>query len=73
MKKFSLLILVLALYLVSCSSNIDTVTKSSDDGGFYIHDIEYNGHEYIQFNAKFDPRAHNGVVHNPDCKYCKEK
>jgi len=35
----------------------------------YVYEYEYKGHEYIFFKNNHT----SGVVHNPDCKYCKNQ
>ena len=74
MKKLILLVTTV-LCCISCGPAFkegnNTVSNKSRD--YFINEFEYKGHEYIQFSAKFDPRSLNGVVHNPECKYCLTK
>ena len=73
MKKLILLVTTV-LCCISCGPAFkegNTVSDKSRD--YFINEFEYKGHEYIQFSAKFDPRSFNGVVHNPECKYCLTK
>lgn len=72
MKKLILLVTTV-LCCISCGpeeGNTVIIDKSRD---YFINEFEYKGHEYIQFSAKFNPRSFNGVVHNPECKYCPTK
>lgn len=60
--------LLLAVILCSCKSKIE----KCEDGQapfIYINYFEHDSHEYINFNNGYN----NGIVHNPDCKYCKTK
>lgn len=79
MKKIIYLITILLLS-ISCTTNTTTThTIIQADHIDYIiidgyctvsiHNIEYNGHEYLLF----DGYESVGVVHNPDCKKCKSQ
>lgn len=60
--------LLFVLLLCSC----DTEINKLDDGKtpfMSITHFEYESHEYINFRGGYN----SGVVHNPDCKYCKTK
>lgn len=71
MKKLILLVTTV-LCCISCGPK-EGNTVSDKRRDYVINEFEYKGHEYIQFSAKFEPRSFNGIVHNPECKYCLTK
>lgn len=38
-----------------------------------VIDFTYKNHEYIYFISGYGYAATSACVHNPDCKYCKNK
>ena len=74
MKKLTIISLGLAL-LCSCSRPTleSEATKSVPDGiipfDAVIH-FRYKNHYYIKFKG-YERSRTSGVVHDPDCKYCK--
>lgn len=73
MKKLTIISLGLAL-LCSCSRPTLEATKSVPDGiipfDAVIH-FQYKNHYYIKFTEGYERFRTSGVVHDPDCKYCK--
>lgn len=75
MKKLTIISLGLAL-LCSCSRPTleSEATKSVPDGiipfDAAIH-FRYKNHYYIKFTEGYERSRTSGVVHDPDCKYCK--
>ena len=53
----------------SSSSNILIKDGYGNDVSFRIKEFVYNNHEYIMMREGYT----SGIVHNPDCEYCKEK
>ena len=38
-----------------------------------IYKFEFDQHEYLFFNQGYGDRRSSACVHNPECKYCKNK
>lgn len=76
MKKLIIISLGLAL-LYGCSRPTleSEATKSVPDGiipfDAVIH-FRYKNHYYIKFTEGYERSRTSGVVHDPDCKYCKK-
>lgn len=83
MKKILLILCSLTL-LIGCGEQLpgDTVNVKPEE----IHiktiqrninidviDFTYKNHEYIYFISGYRKSATSACVHNPDCKYCKNK
>ena len=66
-----LVIVLLGLY--SCGPE-SKVTMSAPDGIIpfdnAVH-FKYKNHQYIKFTEGYERSRTSGVVHDPDCKYCK--
>lgn len=68
--------IVLILLLISCKYE-DTVSKieypsNKSKDKVFVKNFEYNNHEYIYIRfLEYGRGVINGMVHNPDCKYCK--
>ena len=62
------------LCFICCLCSCDFVEqekqfRNATDNTFnYVKEFKYKGHEYIKFSAN----SSYGVVHNPECKKCKE-
>ena len=62
------------LCFICCLCSCDVVEqerqfRNATDNTFnYVKEFKYKGHEYIKFSAN----SSYGVVHNPECKKCKE-
>lgn len=75
MKK--LVIISLGL-LFSCSGPTSELeaTRNTKDGlipfSTATH-FNYKNHQYIKFTEGIDRSRVEGVVHDPDCKYCKDE
>lgn len=83
MKKISLFLI--SLIIIGCSEEYPPVSTSDSsnsnilyvkDGygygnniSFRIEEFVYDNHEYIMMRGGYT----SGIVHNPDCEYCKEK
>ena len=86
MKKILLILCSLTL-LIGCSKQLpgDTVNvKPEEIDKIHIKTIQrninidvidftYKNHEYIYFIRGYSKAATSACVHNPDCKYCKNK
>lgn len=76
MKKLTIISLGLAL-LCGCSRPTleQEATKSISDGivpfNAAIH-FKYKNHQYIKFTEGLGQSQAVGVVHDPDCKYCRK-
>lgn len=73
---FIIVISILTLTtILSCDSNKRElgIEKSNVYSDFTFQEIKYKNHEYILINQNFNSRALNGVVHNPDCKFCNKE
>lgn len=72
MKRLVIVLLGLML-LYSCGPESKT-TMSAPDGIIpfdnAVH-FKYKNHQYIKFVEGFGKYKISGVVHDPDCKYCK--
>lgn len=75
----ALFIIMTILLLCSCqntsrSTEIKTVDDSIlDNSEFHnpkVNEFIYKKHEYIKFSWGTG-RPNTGVIHNPDCKFCK--
>ena len=77
MKKILFLLLLIFL-LTSCYefAKEQEATKIMYEGKIpfteAIH-FEYQKHEYIKFYQANGSATNSGVVHNANCKYCKDK
>ena len=73
MKKFLSLIIGLLLIncLFSCTEEKTTVT-TDQFVPMYSHKFTFEEHDYIRFKDNTNPYS-GGVVHDPNCKKCKEK
>lgn len=74
MKRLVIVLLGLML-LYSCGPVPESkVTMSAPDGIIpfdnAVH-FKYKNHQYIKFVEGFRQYKISGVVHDPDCKYCK--
>lgn len=74
MKRLVIVLLGLML-LYSCGPVPESkATMSAPDGiipfGNVVH-FRYKNHQYIKFVEGFGQYKISGVVHDPDCKYCK--
>lgn len=81
MKKIGLFLI--SLMIIGCSEEYPPVSTSdsSNSNILYVkdgygHDVSlrikefvYDNHEYIMMRGGYT----SGIVHNPDCEYCKEK
>lgn len=62
------------LCFILCLCSCDAVEqerhfRNATDNTFnYVKEFKYKGHEYIKFSSN----SSYGVVHNPECKKCKE-
>lgn len=62
------------LCFICCLCSCDFVEqerhfRNATDNTFnYVKEFKYKGHEYIKFSAN----SSYDVVHNPECKKCKE-
>ena len=75
----TLFVIITILLLCSCkntsrSTEIKTVDDSQlDNSEFHnpkVNEFIYKNHEYIKFSwGTGSPNT--GVIHNPDCKFCK--
>lgn len=86
MKKILLILCSLTL-LIGCSKQLpgDTVNVNPEEiDKIHIKTIQrninidvieftYKNHEYIYFIDGYSHTATSACVHNPDCKYCKNK
>lgn len=75
MKK--LVIISLGL-LFSCSGPTSELeaTRNTKDGLIPFNTathFNYKNHQYIKFTEGIDRSRVAGVVHDPDCKYCKDE
>lgn len=73
MKKLLFLLLVI---LSSCDRPVSKATSRSLEKEFVpfrdvVH-FEYRNHQYIKFDECSGSCNIGGVVHDPDCKYCKQ-
>ena len=68
-------ILTLTTTILSCDSNKRElgIEESNVYSDFTFKEIKYKNHEYILINQNFNARILNGVVHNPDCKFCNKE
>ena len=62
------------------SSNFYKVSRIDTDfdvrlkyGDIDVYKFEFDQHEYLFFNQGNGERRSSACVHNPDCKYCKNK
>lgn len=75
MKKLTIISLGFVL-LFSCSGSTSELeaTRNTRDGiipfGAAVH-FKYKNHQYIKFTEGNGNYKAVGVVHDPDCKYCK--
>lgn len=74
MKRLVIVLLGLML-LYSCSPVPESKTTMSAPDGIIPFDnavhFKYKNHQYIKFVEGFRQYKISGVVHDPDCKYCK--
>ena len=73
---FIIVISILTLTtILSCDSNKRElgIEESNVYSDFTFKEIKYKNHEYILINQNFNARILNGVVHNPDCKFCNKE
>ena len=73
---FIIVISILTLTtILSCDSNKRElgIEESNVYSDFTFKEIKYKNHEYILINQSIRARALNGIVHNPDCKFCNKK
>lgn len=63
--------LVFVCCLCSCNHAEKEHSFYSETNGYFrvVEEFSYKGHDYIKFT---DGIYRCGVVHNPDCKKCKE-
>lgn len=61
--------------ILSCDSNKKElgIEESNVYSDFTFKEIKYKNHEYILIRQNVNARALNGVVHNPDCKFCNKE
>lgn len=76
MKKILLLFLI--ILLSSCYKPVkeEEATRTVSEGVIPFNEaihFEYKNHEYIKFYESLGNLTNSGVVHNPDCKYCKNE
>lgn len=68
-----LIIVLLGLY--SCGPVPESKTTMRAPDGIIPFDnavhFKYKNHQYIKFVEGFGQYKISGVVHDPDCKYCK--
>lgn len=60
------------------SNNFYKVSRIDTDfdvryGEIDIYKFEFDQHEYLFFNQGYGKSRSSACVHNPDCKYCKNK
>lgn len=76
---FILLSFIFLIFLFSCETNnikdgTTTTEYKFETAKFqYIREFTYKNHDYIMFQTPGINAATAGIVHNPDCKYCKSK
>ena len=76
----ALFVIITILLLCSCqntsrSTEIKTVDDSildnSDFNNPKVNEFIYKNHEYVKFRWGTGHQTNTGVIHNPDCKFCK--
>lgn len=83
MKKCTVEILIIMLFIVGCDSNkevsqIDKI-RSNNNHNVYVGTLSYtewNGHRYVCRSVFYRGGiTHNpgGITHDPDCPYCKNR
>lgn len=71
------LVIVLSglMLLCSCGPTYESKAMRSVPDGIIPFDgathFKYKNHQYIKFVEGFGQYKISGVVHDPDCKYCK--
>ena len=72
------IICIISAYLInSCTTQViqegNTQTEHIiNHANFkYIREFTYKNHDYIMFETYGNYSATAGIVHNPECKYCK--
>lgn len=85
-KKINTCLITLILFVAGCTEkDIKVTTQTKTSNIEYLHittnynnpismkivinKFEYEDHEYIWFQYE---RATSSVIHNPNCKYCKD-
>lgn len=74
MKKIMLSVAML-LCLCACEKQSPTIRQVDKIDNVPITDVyefEYKNHEYIMFYNYVNYNSAAGIVHNPECKYCKK-
>jgi len=71
MKLIKVTFLVLAIYMVACSSkdSINTCKEEVVETSTYLEvkPLTYQGHRYLWFRAQ-SRKGFGGITHDPDCK-----
>ena len=68
------ILLIMLFVLSSCVYQEEAVISNSGERIPFtgVTHFTYEGHEYIKFEEANGNATFGGVVHNPNCKYCRK-